>query len=128
MERVYLDSDVFIYYVEQRSPWFARILTRLTTNPVHVVITDLTRMECRVLPLRQGNAPLLADFQQAFAAAESAPLSAAVFDRATDIRATLNLKTPDSIHLAAAVEAGCNVYLSGDNRLARYTGITVEVI
>ena len=37
-------------------------------------------------------------------------------------------KTPDSIHLAAAVEARCDVYLTNDNQLTQYTGITVEVV
>ncbi len=32
------------------------------------------------------------------------------------------------IHLAAAVEAGCEVFLTNDFRLARFTDLTVEVL
>lgn len=128
MERLYFDAVAFIYYIEQRAPWYARIDARLTVGPVQIVVSDLTRMESRVKPIQTGNTALLAEFDAAFAAAELAPLTAAVFDRATDIRATLKFKTPDSIHLAAAVEAGCDVFYTNDHRLDTYTGIAVEVI
>lgn len=128
MQRVYLDAVVWIYYVEQRTPWHARIHTRLATNPVQIVVSDLTRMECRVKPLRTGNASLLADFDAAFAAAELVPITTAVFDRATRVRASYNFKTPDALHLAAAIEAGCDVILTNDHRLAAFPDITVEVV
>lgn len=128
MERLYFDAVAFIYYIEQRAPWYARIDARLAAGPVQIVVSDLTRMESRVKPIQMGNVALLAEFDVAFAVAELAPLTAAVFDRATDIRATLKFKTPDSIHLAAAVEAGCYVFYTNDHRLDAYTGIAVEVI
>ena len=71
---------------------------------------------------------LLAEFDAAFAAAELALMGTAVFDRATQIRAIHGFKTPDAVHLAAAVEAGCTVFLTNDHRLAAFTGITVEVV
>ncbi|MBY0512794.1 MAG: PIN domain-containing protein [Gemmataceae bacterium] len=128
MERVYLDSVVFIYLVEQRQPWFSPIQIRLTATPVRVVVSDLTRMECRVKPVATGNSALLNDFDGAFAVAELAVINTAVFDEATQIRATHGFKTPDSIHLAAAVTAGCDVFLTNDHQLTKYTGIRVEVI
>jgi len=51
-----------------------------------------------------------------------------VFDRATVIRATNNFKLADSLHLAAAVEAGCDRFLTNDNRLSVFTDIAVEVL
>ena len=36
------------------------------------------------------------------------PINTAVFDRATEIRAKHSFKLGDSLHLAAAVEAGCD--------------------
>src|SRR6266540_619359 len=87
MERVYLDSVAFIYFVEQRQPWFVRIHRRLTAAPVRLVVSDLTRMECRVKPISTGNSILLAAFDIAFAGTDFAIISTAVFDRATLIRA-----------------------------------------
>ena len=128
MERIYFDSVALIYYIERRAPWLASIDARLAAGPVRIVVSDLTRMECRVKPLSTGNTALLAEFDTAFAAAELAPITTAVFDRATEIRATYKFKTPDSIHLAAAVEAGCAVFYTNDHRLDVFTGIAVEVL
>jgi predicted nucleic acid-binding protein len=55
-------------------------------------------------------------------------LTTPVLDRATEIRARFNFKTPDAIHLAAAVENGCDAFLTNDQRLSRFPGIAIEVV
>ena len=42
--------------------------------------------------------------------------------------ATFQLKALDSVHLATAIEHGCGLFLTNDAKLARCTGITVEVL
>lgn len=49
-------------------------------------------------------------------------------DHATDIRAHYGFKTPDAIHLAAAVVSGCDVFLTNDHRLDRFSDLAVEVV
>ena len=95
-----------------------------------LVTSELARLECRVKPLREGNTTLLQDFDDYFVntIAEVVPLTRDVVDRATEIRAQFNFKTPDALHLAAAVLANYDVFLTNDHRLSRFTGITVEVI
>jgi predicted nucleic acid-binding protein len=56
------------------------------------------------------------------------PITTAVFDRATLIRAAHNFKLGDSLHLAAATEAHCDRFLTNDARLAAFTAIPVEVL
>ncbi len=56
------------------------------------------------------------------------PVSTAVFDRATQIRAAHKFKLGDALHLAAAVESGCDSFLTNDSRLSAFTGIPVEVL
>jgi uncharacterized protein len=95
-----------------------------------LVVSDLTRMECRLKPLREGDDALLADYDQFFAysVTETLALSREVIDRATEIRAEYGIKTPDAIHLAAAIVAGCDAFLTNDRRLDRFAGIPVEVV
>jgi predicted nucleic acid-binding protein len=80
--------------------------------------------------LRDGNTHLLKDFDDYFADAVSdiVPLSREVIDRATEIRAQYGFKTPDAIHLAAAVVSGCDVFLTNDHRLDRFTEIVIEIV
>jgi predicted nucleic acid-binding protein len=55
-------------------------------------------------------------------------LPGSVFDRATFIRATHGFKTADALHLAAAIEGGCQRFLTSDSRLGGFPGRTVEIL
>jgi predicted nucleic acid-binding protein len=128
--RLYLDAAPVLYTVEQVALYAAAVDTRLSAADVVQVASDLTRLECRVKPLRDGNRELLKDYDDYFegAVAEIIALSREVMDRATGIRAEYGFKTPDAIHLAAAVISGCDVFLTNDHRLDRFSDIAVEVV
>ena len=128
--RLYLDSAPIIYLIE-RSPHFAAsVESRLQIAEVQAVTSELARLECRVKPIRDKEPEVLADYDQFFAEAitEMVALTHEVIDLATEIRATYGFKTPDAIHVAAAVASGCNVFLTNDHRLDRYGGIAVETV
>lgn len=130
--RIYCDSVILIYYFESTSPFKARAAARLTALWAAdiLAISDLVRLECRMQPIRLGDAAQLADYDNLFSQpnVERVPITTAVFDRATVIRATYNFKLADSLHLAAAVEAGCDRFLTNDSRLSAFTDIAVEVL
>lgn len=130
MMRYYLDSAPIIYLVEQVQPYATAVRRKLSAQGLTLITSELTRLECRVKPLRNGDAALLQDFDDYFAnsTAEIIQLTREVIDRATEIRAQFNFKTPDSIQLAAAVVSNSDVFLTNDHRLNRFTGITIEVI
>ncbi len=126
--RIYFDSVAMIYLVERVEPWLSRIQTKLSVPDVRVVYSDLVWMECRVKPIRLRDANILADFDTVFANSELTSINFSVFDRATQICANHRFKTPDSIHLAAAVNSGCDVFLTNDQQLAPFPNVRVEVI
>jgi predicted nucleic acid-binding protein len=80
--------------------------------------------------MRDGEAALLTAFDSYFASiiAEVIPLNRPVIDLATKLRARYGFKTPDVIHLAAAIINGCDVFLTNDYRLDKCAEVTVEVI
>src|SRR4051794_33818525 len=97
---VYLDSVIVIYAVEGPPPFQARARARIATLTAagdQAVVSDLTALECRVKPIRLGDAALLADFDAFLKGADVVwvPLSTAVFDRATHIRAHHNFRLGD---------------------------------
>ena len=121
---VYPDACILIYLVEDRAHWAQTIRQRL--EPVHepvpeLVFSELTRLECRVQPLKTGNAPALQGFDKFFATRgyRYQAMDRKVFDLATQLRAQHGLKTPDALHLAAAISAGCDEYWTNDQRLAK---------
>jgi predicted nucleic acid-binding protein len=130
---IYCDSVILIYYFDQVGPFNVRATQRLAALlAAHdvIAVSHLTRLECRVGPMKRGDSPVLTVFDQFFAKpdVQNVPLTTAVYDRATAIRATHGFKTLDSIHLAAAVEAGCDRFLTNDARLSRFPDIAVEIL
>jgi predicted nucleic acid-binding protein len=128
--RYYLDAAPIIYLIEQSQPFATVIRSKLAAQGVVPITSELARLECRVKPMRDGNQALLQDFDDYFAntIAEIFPLTREVVDLATEIRAQYNFKTPDALHLAAAVISNCDVFMTNDQRLNRYTGIIIETI
>jgi uncharacterized protein len=128
--RYYLDAAPIIYLIEQRQPFATAIRSKLAAPGIVPITSELARLECRVKPMRDGNQALLQDFDDysANTIAEILPLTRDVVDLATEIRAQYNFKTPDSLHLAAAVISNCDVFMTNDQRLNRFTGINIETI
>lgn len=130
---VYLDSVIVIYYLDAADQFHQRAAQRLATLQAagdEVAVSDLTRLECRVRPIQRADQQRLTIFDQFFALPDVhlVPLSTAVYDHATLIRAQYAFRTTDALHLAAAIEAGCGSFLTHDVRLARFTGIPVEIL
>jgi predicted nucleic acid-binding protein len=128
--RYYLDAAPIIYLIEQRQPFATAIRSKLAAPGIVPITSELARLECRVKPMRDGNQALLQDFDDYFAntIAEILPLTRDVVDLGAEIRAQYNFKTPDSLHLAAAVISNCDVFMTNDQRLNRFTGINIETI
>ncbi len=131
--RVYCDSVVVIYYLEGAPTFRARATVKLgvlwSVGDI-LVVSDLVRLECRILPIRLRDAVRLFEFDTLFGQpnVELVPITSAVFERATIIRATHNFRLGDSLHLAAAAEGHCDRFLTNDTRLAAFTDIHVEVL
>jgi predicted nucleic acid-binding protein len=128
--RIYLDTAPLIYLVENVSPYASIIAKRLAVPGTVQVCSELSRLECRVKPIRDGETALWAAFDSYFAtvATELVPLTRQVIDLATELRARYGFRTPDAIHLAAAVADGCDLFLTSDHHLPRCTEVPVEIV
>jgi predicted nucleic acid-binding protein len=131
--KVYLDSVILVYYLDHVGDFQTRAATRLSALRVAgdgIAVSDLVRMECRVDPIRKGDNVRLARFDGFLVHpdVEIVPINTAVFDRATQIRASHNYKAVDSINLAAAIEGGCDEFLTNDLQLSGFPDLTVEIL
>jgi uncharacterized protein len=126
MSAVYLDTCIIIGLIEgdkrQRS-----ILKALL--PKHQIYSsELVRLETRLLPIRQ-NAPVkLTQFDRFFSVCKFIDLNREVFELATQLRAESHLKTPDALHLAAAIQAGCTEFWTNDKQLVKAAGKALLVL
>src|SRR5262245_2811231 len=125
---IFCDSVILIYYLDAAGPLQVRAATRLTalqTAGDRVAVNELVRMECRVGPLRANDAGRLAAFDAFFAdpSVQFLPLTAAVFERATAVRAHHGFATADAVNLATAAEHSCGRFLTNDARLVRFPDV-----
>jgi len=92
--------------------------------------SDLTRMQCRVLPLRRQDMQLLARYDAFFGLPDSGhvAMDAVVFELATELRARHDLKTPDALHQAVAIHPGCDEFWTRDARLAKAAAGRIAMI
>lgn len=130
---VYLDANIIIYLVEKLPIWGAKASARiaaLLANGDEIATSDASRTECLVGPLASGDAAILAGFNAFFAAPTTHMylLTTAVCERAARIRADYRFKPLDSLHLAAAVENGCGLFLTNDTALVKFPDIAVEIL
>jgi predicted nucleic acid-binding protein len=124
---VYLDTAAVIYMVENVAPWEASVRSFLARENARPRVSMLTRLECRVLPMRDANTALLAEYDEFFnALGELIPLEVRVIDKATELRAKHKFRTPDALHRAAAIVGECQIFLTNDGQLSRCKEIRVE--
>ncbi|MDP2759936.1 MAG: PIN domain-containing protein [Sideroxyarcus sp.] len=115
MAKVYLDSCMIIGLIEGDAT-LRQTLRRQLCNHL-ICCSELSRLKARVLAIRNDDAASLQQFDQFFAACEMVTLNRAVFDQSALLRAKSNLKTPDALHLAAAIHASCEEFWSDDKQL-----------
>jgi predicted nucleic acid-binding protein len=140
----YLDTVIVVYAVEGNAADQQRALNHLAALEQaghRFAISDLTCTECLVPLFGPGTGQRLSDFFRFFRGPNlrALNLTAAMYVRASAIRGghTYPAVPPaqpkryglaDALHLAAAIESGCDVFLTNDNQLANFADITIEVL
>ncbi len=130
----FLDSSALIYYFEGAPRYQKAVIEALAAIKskdanAQVAVSRLGVMECRVKPLREGDATLLAAYDAFFTQTLIIELSAEVVTLATNIRALKGLKTPDALQAACAISLGAEcVFVTGDAGFARLQGLNVQII
>jgi predicted nucleic acid-binding protein len=130
VNEAYLDACCFIYLVEGALAWRAAVEHRIRGLPttMGLVTSRLSRLECRSKPLRDRDALLLDRYEALFGNTRVVEVSATIVETATELRSRYGFRSPDSIHLATAIEARADVFLTGDALLARCAEIRVSVL
>jgi predicted nucleic acid-binding protein len=110
---------MLIYFMEHSPRYGMAVRTKLFELRPRICWTYLTRLECRTRPLREKNMGLLKQFEDFFEHPDNLYLGLenSSFNLATELRAHHRLKTPDALHLAAAIEARCDEFWTNDTRL-----------
>jgi len=129
-----LDTSPFIYFVE-RHPLYVDVMRevfrRITDGDLKASSSVITLTEVLVQPLRQKDKTLADKYRNLLYKAANfklLPISFLVSETAAELRAKYNLRTPDALQIAAALENGCEAFLCNDNGLKRVTELKVLIL
>jgi predicted nucleic acid-binding protein len=129
----YLDANIVIYLVERHPVWGPKASSRvvqLRSAGDEIATSDGSRLECLVGPFILNDQTALMDYASFFndPHIKMLPLSAAACERAARIRASHKIKPLDALHLGAAIEYGCGLFLTNDSQLLRCPDIPIEIL
>ena len=126
-----VDTAAFIYLIEEDAAFLPIVLPLFTEadDGKRVLVTSaLTLLEVLVVPYRAGNAQLAERYEMLLTRSRGLRLidiSRDLVRAAAQLRATIGVKTPDALQLAAALLAGCKTFVTNDRRLPAVPGLNV---
>lgn len=129
------DTAPIIYFIE-RNPTYIdrmRVILRHISHPHNTLghASVMVLAEVLVQPLKMGNYSLAQKYERILAKnnrLQLIPVSPSIARQTAKIRADYGLKTPDALHIATAIETGCDAFLTNDRGLQRVTEIKVLVL
>lgn len=129
---MFLDACTFIYLIESQEQLGKKtrlLITEALQNKAQLMVSRLSFLECRVLPLKIKDDDLLLRYNKFFTLSglHVIELTEEVINLATDLRASYSnaLRTPDALQLACALKANANQFLTGDKKLSALQEIEV---
>ncbi len=130
---VYVDTQIVIYSVEKHPnywPFLHPLWAASQAGNIEIMSSELILLETLVGPLKSGDLPLAASYEQLLTSTEIRliPISAALLRSAAQLRAGFNLKVPDALHAATALAAGCTLFLTNDPAFRRVAGLSCIVL
>lgn len=130
---IYLDTSAIIYSVERNEPYLTLLVPvwqQAEAGKFAIACNEVVIAETLVRPLREGNADIEAAFRAVFAASDVqlVPATRELWEDAARIHADAGLKTPDALHAATALRAGCALFVTNDTDFRRVAGLPVVVL
>jgi predicted nucleic acid-binding protein len=132
--RLGLDTAPIIYFVEAHPSYDARmtaVFRRVAAGAITAYTSVISLCEVLIQPFRQGEADLVREYRDLLLRGEhfqTLAIDPTTAERAADLRARHNLRTPDALQIAAASLAGCQAFLTNDRGLQRVTELRVLVL
>lgn len=127
--RLYLDTAVFIYFVERNPRYFDfcdEIFRRVEEGRIEAMTSTLTMTEILVQPYKMKKDELVLKFYSLFSTyphLKWIDLTLGISDLAAKVRAERHMKTPDAIHGASALFSGATGLVCNDRIFRRVEGM-----
>ncbi len=134
---LFLDACAIIYLIEAKEPFYSKVQRTLQhiadKNPdTSIAISRLSVLECLVHPLRQQENFTIEQYRSFFARQDLQIIELApeVVERALWLRVRYNLRTPDALQAASALELspGELLFLTGDKSFTKMVELNARIL
>ena len=131
---VYFDASPIIFSVEKIEPYVSilkPIWRSAQVGNLSLIGSELLLLETLVKPIQKKDTALEESFRDLLQRSREfrlLPINTSVIEMAARLRATVNLKTPDAIHAATALIAGCALFITHDPIFRRVSELNVSVL
>lgn len=129
-----IDTAPFIYLVE-RHPTYAlamrEIVRRIDAGELAGYSSVVTLTEVPTKPKQLGNSAIENAYRNHLPYSRNCTLVAvdqAIAEPAAELRARHRLRTPDALQIAAALQVGCEAFLTNDAALGRVTELRILLL
>jgi predicted nucleic acid-binding protein len=133
-QKVYFDTNTLIYLIEKTPVYIdkvTRIISELDELECRAFTSELTLAECLVKPFAEDDVrsqEIYISSIKTSAFLTVKPVSKKILIEASRLRSIYKNKLPDSIHLATALENGCDIFVSNDKKIKAGDGINALII
>ncbi len=128
------DTAPLIYFVEA-NPIYDALVTKIFQgvdgDEIVGVTSVISLCEVLVHPIRNQNTQLK---QRYYDILQNSPnfftktINSTIAERAVELRAKHNLRTPDALQIATALENNCDAFLCNDKNLQRVTEVKILIL
>lgn len=131
VSQLYIETAPFIYYTESRAGYVVKmreILAYMRHGQLQVITAAVTLTEALMKPLQNNDQNLVTLYHTMFyhtTGVSVVSINATIGEAAAHLRAQYGIRTPDALHLATAIETGCDAFLTNDLALKRVSQIPV---
>lgn len=129
--RVYIDTNIFIYFLDGNEPFFAAVspfFESVLNGEVIGYTGEAVIAETMVQPYKLGNIAIIDRFKAFFYQEDFLtiqPHDSKAFDFASQIAGTKGMKLVDSLHMATALQSGCDYLITHDKGIKPMEGIEI---
>jgi predicted nucleic acid-binding protein len=133
-QHVYIDTNVFIYFLDQNVKFFpvaSALLEAVELGNFVAHTGDITVAETLVKPYQSDNILLVAKVKEFFYADNFLAIAshdASTFNLCAQIRAKYSMKFADALHYATALKAGCKFFITNDTGIRSTDALEVILI
>lgn len=129
-----IDSGIFMYVWDDNPEFYnasAKILGLVEQGHCEGIFAQIGLIEILTGPKKEGLYSLAMSYKNKllnFPNLSINSLNENIITIASDMRAKYNLKTPDAIHIATAIDAGASKFYTNDKSLKKVKEIKIQTL